>query len=126
MKQRFEAQEYVLGPTPYDRGPPIWRYRKTLTAEDGEVRHLLEMPGNPGQEIVVKDDEITLIQGRRFFSWGNLVYHVHDHCVKPRLFCSVGDHLSDCSAVATRVAEFLDKGGDAWSREFHALSAGGQ
>jgi hypothetical protein len=122
MKQRFEAQEYVLGTVLYDRGPPIWRYRKALRAEDGEVRHLLEMPGNPGREITAKDDEITSIQGRRFFSWGNLVYHIHDSFVKPRLFCSVDDHLSDCSAVATCLAEFLEAGGEAWSREFHALS----
>src|ERR1700731_4713148 len=123
MTQRFEPQEYVLGPIQYDRGPPIWRYRKTLTAEDGEVRHLLEMPGNPGRESIVKDSEITSIAGRKFFSWGNRVYHKHDDLVKPTWFCEVGDGMpsnyDQCAAVANRLAEFLENGGEPW---FHALS----
>jgi hypothetical protein len=126
MTQRFEPQEYVLGPTQYDRGPPIWRYRKMLTAEDGEVRHLLEMPGHPGNDIVVKDGELKSLAGRNFFAYGNRVYRKHDDLVKPACLCSVGDGMpssyDQCAAVASRIAEFLECGGDAWSSEFHALS----
>jgi hypothetical protein len=116
----FEPQEYVLGPQ-YNRELPIWRYRKAFRSEDGEVRHLLEMPGVPGQDVVVTDGDITSIAGRRFFPHGNNVYHKPEDTVEPRYFCSVGHRGKDCSIVAARVAEFLESGGEAWSREFHAI-----
>jgi len=117
-KKTFEPQEYVLGPV-YNRGPPIWRYRKMLCSEDGEVRHLLEMPGNPGHEVVVKDDEVQLLANRRFFSYGTGVYHKPDDCVMPRQFCTMGQLNGELAA--TRLAAFLEAGGEALSRRFHDL-----
>ena len=125
MSASFTPQEYVLGPI-YDRGAPIWRYRKALRSEDGEVRHLLEMPGDPGKDIVVTGDQIDKIAGCRFFAHGNSVYHKPDDCVMPRYFCSVGDgsqgpYGTYGTIVAARLAAFLEAGGEAWSREFHAI-----
>jgi len=122
--KHFEPQEYVLGPA-YNLGAPIWRYRKTLRSEDGEIRHLLEMPGNPEHEVVAKNDEVQSIAGRRFFSYGTAVYHKTDDCVIPRYLCDTccglrGTNETD-KKVAIRVAEFLEAGGEALSREFAAM-----
>jgi hypothetical protein len=40
----------------------------------------------------------------------------------PVYFCTAGVANSASERIAQRVAAYLEKGGEAWSREFHLLS----